>query len=248
MTVLDQLTNTSVRFNGLLIPAKALESTLGRYVDNLIVWNNHDVHKISLVGSAVPLLFGGRYFLICTNHQLAGRDPENVSIMGRDGQKLVTSSGMRCFSDETLPHYLDLAAFDFTEPCEVLPDSKKWFFVLRDIPPDTTNSDIVAVVVAGFPAADQKYEVEEANHIGKVKRIVVCQPEPSSKDSALLCLYVKDGLGFNPDGMSGGSAFVIQQIGAELHAFFAGMIVTAGKDRFHIIKVGPIKQFLTTLL
>jgi hypothetical protein len=246
-SILDRIIGTSVSFNGLLIPASTLIATLSRYVDNLFVWNDHQTYKVSLVGSAVPIRFSGRYFLLCTNHQLQGRQLENVSLLGRDGQNLVTSSGVRHFNDESSPYYLDLAAFEFTEPCEAHPDLKERFFDLREMPPETRNTDIVAAVVAGFPSKDQKYELEEKNHIGKFKRIIVCQPDPSSYDPALLCLRTNEPLDFDPDGMSGGSAFV-QAVDGEFRAHFAGLVVTGGQDRFHIIKVGHIYRFLAALV
>jgi hypothetical protein len=247
-SILDRIIGTSVSFNGLLIPPSALIAALSRYVDNLFVWNDHKTYKLSLVGSAVPIRFSGRYFLLCTNHQLQGRQLENVSLLGRDGQNIVTSSGVRHFNDEGSPHYLDLAAFEFTEPCEAHPDLKERFFDLREMPPETRNTDIVVAVVAGFPSKDQKYELEEKNHIGKFKRIIVCQPDPSSYDPALLCLRTNEPLDFNPDGMSGGSAFVVQVVDGEFRAYFAGLVVTGGQDRFHIIKVGHIYRFLAALV
>ena len=195
-SILDRIVGTSVSFNGLLIPASALTTSLGRYVDNLFVWNDDEIYKVSLVGSAVPIRFSGRYFLLCTNHQLRGRHLESVSLLGRDGQNLITSSGVRHFSNESSPHYLDLAAFDFTEPCEMHLDLKERFFDLREIPPDARNTDIVVAMVAGFPSKDQKYELEEKNHIGKFKRIVLCHPDPSSYDPALLCLRASEPFDF----------------------------------------------------
>lgn len=246
--VLDRLVDTSVRFNGLMIPASTLTTALARYVDNLCVWNDHDTYKVSLVGSAVPIKYLGRYFLLCTNHQLQGSQLENVSLLSRDGQTIITSSGVRHFSDESRSDYLDLAAFEFTEPCEAHPDLKERFFALREIPPDAPSADFVFAVVAGFPSQDQNYELEEKNHIGRFKRIVGCQLDPSSYDPALLCLRTNEPLGFNPDGMSGGSAFVVQAVDGEFRAYFAGVVVTGGQDRFHIIKVGHIERFLRTLV
>lgn len=246
--ILDQMVGTSVSFNGLLIPAGSLASALSRYVDNLFVWNDHQTYKVSLVGSAVPVKFSERYFLLCTNHQLRGNRPENVSLLGRDGQNLVTSAGMRCFSDESSPLYLDLAAFEFTAPCEGHPDLKERFLDLRSVPPDARNTEITFAIVAGFPSQDQRYELEDKNHIGKFKRILVCKPDPSSYDPALLCLRTDKPLDFDPDGMSGGSAFVVLTMGGEFRAYFAGIVVTAGRDRFHIIKVGHIHSFLAGML
>lgn len=246
--LLDRLVGTSVRLNGLILPASTLTSTLSRFVDNLFVWNDHDIYKVSLIGSAVPIKFAERYFLLCTNHQIRDSKLENVSLLGRDGRNIITSSGVRRFDDETNPHYLDLAAFEFTEPCKAHPDLKERFFDLREIPPDVPSADIVFAVVAGFPSKDQKYELEEGNHIGKLKRIVVCHLEPSTFDPALLCLRADEPLDLNPDGMSGGSAFVVQIAGGEFRAYFAGLVVTGGIDRFHIIKVGLIHRFLAALV
>lgn len=168
--------------------------------------------------------------------------------MGRDGRSIVTSSGVRHFNEESNPHYRDLAAFEFTESCEAHPDLKERFFDLREVPPSARNIDIICIVVAGFPSKDQKYELEEKNHIGRLKRIVVCQPDSATYDPALLCLRASEPLGFDPDGMSGGSAFVVQVVDGKFCAYFAGLVVTGGRDRFHIIKVGDIYRFLTTLV
>lgn len=231
-----------------MIPATTLLTVLGRYVENLFIYNDHRIYKVSLVGSAVPIKFSDRYFLLCTNHQLRGQKLENVSLMSREGRKLFTSSGVRHFENDESPYYLDLGAFEFSEPCEAHPELKERFFELRNVPPDAVAADIVFAVVAGFPAKDQKYELEDNNHIGKVKRIVVCDLDPTSYDPALLCLRAKEPFAFDPDGMSGGSAFVVQRVDGVFHAFFAGMIVTGGADRFHIIKVGLIKDFLAALV
>jgi hypothetical protein len=99
-SILGRMVGTSVSFNGLVVPASTLPATLSRYVDNLFVWNDHQAYKVSLVGSAVPIHFFGRYFLLCTNHQLRGCQLDRVSLLGRDGINLVTSSGVRprcCF-------------------------------------------------------------------------------------------------------------------------------------------------------
>jgi hypothetical protein len=170
--VLDGFVDTSVHLNGLVIPARSLHSVLGRYVDNLFIWNTHDIYKVSLVGSAVPIKFSGRYFLLCTNHQLRGQELQNVSMMDRDGRNIITSSGVRHIQDEDSQHYVDLAAFEFTEPCEGHPELKERFFELRSVPPDAANTDIVFALVAGFPSKDQRYELEERNHIGSASSSV----------------------------------------------------------------------------
>jgi hypothetical protein len=186
----------------------------------------------------------GRYLLLCSNHQLRGRQLEDVSLLGRDGINLVTSSGVRQFNNEEHPLYLDLAVFNFTEPCEDRPEFKERFFDFQNIPPNAPSTDIAFAIIAGFPSRDQIYEIEEKNHIGRRKRIVACRLENASTNNTELSLQALGPLGFDPDGMSGGSAFVVQRVENEFRAYFAGMVVTGGGGRFRIIKVGVIENFL----
>lgn len=245
--VLGRLVGRSVLFNGLVIPGGSIELALSRYVDNLVIWNDDKTYRVSLVGSAVPVKFANRYFLLCTNHQLKRFRMEKVALLARDGRNLVTSSGVRHFADESSPHYRDLAAFDFSEACEARPEFKERFFHLLDVPPATHGADTVAAVVAGFPTGEQVYELSDKNHIGRSKRAVLCHPHPETYDPALLCLRAREALNFDPDGMSGGSAFVVQIVNGVFKAYFAGMVVTGGRDRFHIVKAKDIYRFLEVL-
>ena len=48
----------------------------------------------------------------------------------------------------------------------------------------------------------------------------------------------------DPDGMSGGSAFVIVDTPAGLTAYFAGIVVRGGLEFFHVIRAGYVLAFL----
>jgi hypothetical protein len=56
--------------------------------------------------------------------------------------------------------------------------------------------------------------------------------DPATYDPALSCLRSNEPLGFDPDGMSGGSAFVVQVVDGEFRAYFAGLVVTGGETGF----------------
>lgn len=245
--ILDGLVSHSVKVGELLVPASSLESHLGRFVLNLVVWNHHETFKVSLVGSAIPIFYRENYFLVCSRHQLKGVDLENVSILYPDGSAAITSSGSRMFnlSDETtISDAYDIAAFNFSEPISQHPYLKGLFYHLQALPPDTMNDNIVAFVLSGFPCADQRYELEEKNHLGLVKRIFVALPDCQPRDRALLRLKHLNELNFDADGLSGGPAFVVQKVENKFHAFLAGMMVRGGKDFSYILKVGFIAAFL----
>ncbi len=110
------------------------------------------------------------------------------------------------------------------------------------------NKHVLAVLLTGYPSADQRYEVHENNHLGLVRRLVTCLPEKQPSDEALLSVKAQQPLTVHPDGMSGGSAFVIQMENGLPKAYFAGIIVRGGLKSFQILKAGFIISFLKSFL
>lgn len=246
-TFLDELTDLSVNVNGLVVPGRSIEQTLARHSFNLVVNNNHETYKVSLVGSATAVKFKGRYILLCTNHQLVGVDLQQVAMLKDDGSILVTSSGSRSYSQSSETDAYDLVAFDFTEPVAAHPELRRRFFNLSATPPDTLNTNILAMLLTGFPAKAQKYELEDKNHLGMARLNVTCLPDSQPADLALLRVRPERELTISPDGMSGGSAFVIQLVNREPHAYFAGIIVRGGVSGFYVLKVGFVVAFLNSI-
>lgn len=110
----------SVRVGEILIPARRLESLLGAYAENLVVWNHDSEFKVSLLGSATPLKYKGRYFVLCTKHQIKGLNPQDVCLLRKDGSTAVTSNGVRVWerpTEQSETDAYDLAIFDFGEAC-----------------------------------------------------------------------------------------------------------------------------------
>lgn len=247
--LLDTILETSARVGSLVIPANSLGSYVGRFASQLTVWNHDDVFKISIPGSATGLIHAGRSMLVCSRHQLRGVELSDVSIMLDDGINLVTSSGSRTFNDGDYTREsdaYDVAAFDFTKPAEEFPELTKSFFKFDRVPPDTPNTHIMAYVVAGYPSADQKYELEEKNHLGMVQRVRVALPESQPADHALLKLKFVRELDFDPDGLSGGPAFVVQLEHGECRVFLGGMVLRAGRSHCYILKSGFLWTFLSS--
>ncbi|MER8970948.1 MULTISPECIES: hypothetical protein [unclassified Mesorhizobium] len=92
-TLFEDFVQLSVRLNGLVVPGRLIERTLAAYSFNLVVYNNHETYKVSLVGSATAVHFNGRYILLCSNHQLRDVDPQQVAMLRDGGRFLVTSGG-----------------------------------------------------------------------------------------------------------------------------------------------------------
>lgn len=246
-TLLEEFSALGVNVNGLIVPGRSIERVLSRHAFNLVLNNDDETNKVSLVGSATAVRFDGRYILLCTKHQLRGCDPQQVSMLKDDGSVLVTSGGFRAYSDNIDTDAYDVAAFDFTEPVNDHPDLRRRFFNLNEVPPNAFTDKVIAMLLAGYPAKDQTYDIEENNHLGLARRQVVCLPHEQPSDEALLKLRVVTPLQDEPDGMSGGSAFVIQLLNDEPHAYFAGMIVRGGREFFYILKPGFVVEFLRSV-
>lgn len=247
--LLETMLDISARVGSLIVPARSLESHLGRFASQLTVWTHDDVYKISIPGSAIGVIHAGRAMLICSMHQLKGVELSDVCILTPDGSHAITSSGSQnCRSGEhkASSDAYDLAAFDFTEPAREFPELTKNFFKFDCVPPDAPNTHILAFVVTGYPNADQKYELAEKNHIGQVRRVLIAEPDSQPADPALLKLKFAQHLDFDPDGLSGGPAFVMQMVDGECRAYLGGMVVRAGKSHCHIVKSGFLWNFLSS--
>lgn len=249
ITVLAQFAGHGVDVNGLIIPGRAIESTLARHALNLVVNNNDETFKVSLIGSATAVYRGGREILLTTQHQLRGVEPSQVAMLTESGSHIVTSGGYRGFPPHPQTDAHDIVAFDFTEPCKDRPELKKHFFDLSRVPPEVVvaDADVIAMLLSGYPAYEQNYDIYETNHLGLTRRQVVCQPHSQPSDNALLTVRVVRPLAKHPDGMSGGSAFVIRLEHGRPHAYFAGIIVRGGRHTFTILRASVVCAFLDTV-
>lgn len=245
--LLDTFAALSVNVNGLIVPGRSIEQVLARHAFNLVVMNDCETFKVSLFGSATAVKFLDRFILLCTGHQLKGVDPKRVSMLKDDGSVLVTSGGVRHYQPSLDTDAYDIVAFDFTEPVAAHPDLKNRFFDLQEVPPDTLSSNVMAVLLAGYPSNEQLYDLGDNNHLGLVRRHVVCLPERQPSDPVLIQLRAQTPLSSNPDGMSGGSAFAILRLEREQRAFFAGIIVRGGTHNFHVLKSGYVMAFLRSV-
>ena len=246
-TIIDKLAKLSVNINGLIVPACSVERALARYASSLIVNNDDAVFKVSLIGSATAVRYRNREILLTTQHQLSGIDESQVAMLTDTGSHIITSGGRRGYPPHADSDAHDIAAFDFTEPCKDRPELKKRFFDLTARPPDVLNTQILAMLLTAYPSGHQVYDIQENNHLGLVRQQITCLPDSQPSDEALLTVRAVKPLETHPDGMSGGSAFVIQ-LGIEgPRAYFAGIIIRGGREVFRILKAGFVIAFLNSV-
>jgi hypothetical protein len=242
-TAVERLSDLGVRLNGLIVPGASIEGALTHHTFNLVIQNDHETYKLSLVGSATAVRFNGHYLLLCTKHQLHGWEPERVSMLMDDGSILVSSGGVRFYQSSADTDAYDIAAFDFGGAVADFPELARRFFELIQVPPSVLKLDVVAVLLSGFPASDHDYALAD-NRLGLARRCVICFPDGQSADSDLMRLRAEVAMTVSAAGMSGGGAFVVQIEEGGLSAYFAGIILRGSNEYFHVLKPGFVIAFL----
>jgi len=257
LTTIEGMLKHTVQLNGLLIPVKAMERTLSCYTQPLVIWNHDDTYSCGLIGSCIGIHYRNRYLLLCTRHQLkilGGRSYEDVGLLDKDGHSFCSAAGIRHYRDDINDVDLnDLNVFDFTEPCKDREHMKDRFFNLHGLPPKVPSNQVVGFVVSGYPSSKQNYGLtEETKQLGFARAQITCSLAPYEDqlktDPTVLKLLSLSPLNFDPDGMSGGAAFVIQLVNGIGHAHLAGMVVRAGSNNFYILTIGYILKFIDSWL
>ena len=245
--LLQNLCDQSLYVGNVLVGARQAESLLGKFAVQIFVWADDPNCEVFLRGSGCALKFNDRYYVVCTKHQLLDVSLEKVGLFVGNRRLLVTSSGAKFYTNShsgSETDQRDVIAFDFTDPCAEFPELRPLFFDFRNPPPDCSNTEIIAFVSAGFPFAEQNFDVYENKHIGSLKRIVVSQPYEQPSDESLLKAKTVVSMSFNPDGLSGGPLFSIVNKFGDPRAHYAGMMVRANQDYIYFLKSGYILQFL----
>ncbi|MBP0484400.1 hypothetical protein [Sagittula salina] len=245
--MLPSTSDTAVSVNGLFVLARDLQRFLGRYSINLIFWTHDETYKVSLRGSGTPIFYRDEYFVICTQHQISGVNPEDISLLTEDGAFAVTSSGYtvppKCAAGMQ-QDLEDIIAFNFSDACRDHEALKRRFFKFTEIPATVRNDQVVAILNYGYPFGEQKYDIDENNHIGLCLRATTLLPASQPSDETLIHLKPITDFGFLPDGLSGGPNFVVQESEGARRAYFAGTTVRAGRSDAYIVKSGFIKEVL----
>lgn len=248
LSILEEKIKTSVHLNGLYIPASAIRDTLSNYTSPLIVDNHDPVYKFGLIGSCIPILYENNYYLICTRHQIAGRDPQDVGLLDKDGYKFCSSAGIVFYPEINEVEVHDLVIFKFTAVCNDRPEMKERFFPVV-YPPIARSDDIVFFIASGYPSKEQDYGfADNENRLGFKRLALVCAlagQEEQPADDMLLRLKTMMETKYDPDGMSGGAVFGVQMVNDTPHAYLHGMITRAGNGNVYFLKIGYILNLIS---
>ncbi|UXS49261.1 hypothetical protein [Agrobacterium tumefaciens] len=237
-----------VSINGVEVGIGSVQDILSRHAVGLVIVNDDDIYRVSISGSGTLLRYGSRYFMVCCRHQVKDFDFAQVGFFPFDEAIVLTSGGVKYFEKIDGTDFHDLLIFDYTDPVSANPKIAPLFFNFKDFPPNAPIADTAFIQVAGYPTSHREYDLgEEQPHLGLARMRLVYHVDRPSNDPALLRLkHAGAALTFDPDGLSGGSAFSVQIVDGVPKAFFAGIICRAGKDDAYMLKSNYIQAALRT--
>lgn len=242
----------SISVNELIIPGRLIEDHLTQYCTSLGVWSGNENYPIYIPGSATLIRYKGRYFMICTRHQLKGTPNfEKVCLLlpyGEGQTQCITSGGVRWFDKINDGDDKEVVVFDFTEPCREIPELKRLFFDFRGQHQSILASKIVAFITFGYVTSLANFDYGNGK-IEQVKARVLSSFAAPGFDDALHIIAPISPLEFDPDGMSGGPTFcVVQDRPGEFSAHFAGVTVRGSPTTLMLIKAGAVQAVLNTVI
>jgi hypothetical protein len=243
----------SIWVNRVLIPAASLQNCLNRFVSNLAVWTEYPNYKIRLMGSATGIAYRSFKYLIHTRHQIRNIEPEKCGIILPPREAYLSAAGYYYLfgSDQSGDDdKYDLIAHHFTDQANKIAGLSGRFFELSADCALEEHEHIVAYLAYGYPSADQRYEVDDENLSGLVKRVdlvsrsITCDPEQTDYTSPLGKCRLRSQEQFNMDGLSGGPVFASIASGGNMKVKFAGIVNRAGNGIIHFIKAKIIQNLL----
>jgi hypothetical protein len=188
---------------------------------------------------------------VCTLHQIKEIDLKKSGIILPYKGSYLSEAGYYYLSNSdqvTSDDNYDLIAYDFTDQADKISGLRGRFFQLGADGVLEQKEDIVAYLAYGYPSADQRYEVDDENHIGLVSRSMTCNPVETHSASPLGECRLASQEGFDMDGLSGGPVFASIASGGDMVIKFAGIINRAGNRTIHFIKAKVVRNLLDRAL
>ncbi len=217
----------------------------------MVIWYGDEQWPCYIRGSGTALKYNNRYFVICTKHQfeqMGDSTYEHIGLLDKDGHMFTSSAGVQTYIPRDEAELEDILLLDFTEPCLHKASLQERFFNFIEPAPGAMSTDIICYIASGYPSKELDYDFAEKRHLGFKQAIVPCrvgaQKDQSKFDPSRRTMKPINPITFDPDGLSGGSVFAIIANGLNFNAYFAGVIVRAGKDYIHFVPAGFIKQTL----
>jgi hypothetical protein len=233
---------STVSSKGIIAGIHSFTKTFANSIEPLLFYlGDLPETPLSRFGTAFKLNFGGRFFLICTEHQFQDADPTSVVIISERDQKAVTSHRTYfAFPAENGDLEMDLRMFEFTELVQSGALSNLGWWNAEDTVSYGDKYEIM--VAAGYPSCDngidyQLLDVKLAPRgvFGRGIGPTFGRLHGISLDANLL---------YDPDGLSGSPVFALVESSGGFTAKFAGIVSNAGRSQINFWPVSELGRLI----
>lgn len=243
-TFLGSKVATSVKVNGVYVPANSLASFLQAYSEPALFHNpDFPEYELTRRGTIMKGRYRNRYFALVTAHQSADFRYEQLVIHEKSRANASSSGGCTfSTSKEGDESELDCRLYDFTEPVirGALPTTGWLEFQDSWLSEDPSKADYTLLI--GFPT--------ELNDIDHEKRHFATQP--FSADGAPTRSSIKKrhsirfhhALTVDPDGLSGSPVYGFFVESSGIRLALLGITTNASRHVANYLPLSDIRRFL----
>jgi hypothetical protein len=249
-TILDQRINTSIDFNGLLVPANFTAHHIQTYSNPALFFTkDSEPYSLSRAGSITKLRHKDRYFSLVSSHQfsIGHYDFEQLCIHNTDKKTFSTSN--RAFFPkgvDTGESDFDCMLFEFTDAVlDGALSPNGWYNIQRDLGRDKTPRALGCCCV-GYPG--YRNHIDYENELYTLAPSAVFGKEIEPTLPGRLAFQPINSIEYDPIGMSGGPVFGFAFEGDRVIANLSGILTNASKTRFNFISLQRIKPLFSLAL
>ena len=236
---------TSVKIGEVYYPINLATQALRYYSEPALFITEHVInYQLSKSGSAFKFKLLGKYFVVCTRHQLNSYSLDQFGLQGADPANIVTSNAALTSNDHD--DDFDCCLFDFSDGVNSGSISKSsWYDISSDLNEGGLPKPI-RVVAIGYPGHRNVIDYERQTFGASPNAVWGTESKSSIKNR--LAFDVTPTIDFDPKGMSGGPVFGLHTSSNSVKVFFCGIVTNASRKKFNFIPISSIRIMIANIM
>lgn len=249
-TIIGSRVDTSVDFNGLIVPANSVAHHIMSYTSPALFYTeNNDPYSITKSGSLSRVRYKDRYFALATHHQVRGENYEFDQLCIHNIERKTFNTSNRAFfpeGDSSSKEDFDCLLFEFTDAVSGKGLSQVgWYDIENDLRRHMTPKSLVCCCI-GYPGFRNRIDYDQAAYI--VAPNAVFGRESSPALQGRLSFKPINEISYDPVGMSGGPVFGLSVESGKVVANLSGVLTNASRTCFNFISLQRIKSLFSLAL
>jgi hypothetical protein len=249
-TIIGSRVDTSVDFNGLVVPANSVAHHIMSYTSPALFYTeNNDPYSITKSGSLSKVRYKDRYFALATHHQVQGESYAFGQLCIHNIERKIFNTSNCVFfpdGDSSSKEEFDCLLFEFTEAVNGKGLSRiGWYDIENDLKRHKIP-DSLAFCCIGYPGFRNIIDYEQESYIVAPNAVFGRESKPALRER--LSFKPINEISYDPIGMSGGPVFGLTLENGTVAANFSGVLTNASRTCFNFISLQRIKSLFSLAL